>query len=160
MKKSKVIKWSVIVLVVIALFVVYKLFWNIIEPKIEHKVEQIGLTQNEKDANGPIPGDVSLYQEEWECAQSLIMPGYLKGLNTAEIANGERSGVFPCATFTGSFTEPNQVYAWRSEDEYEACAYINNRKPGELYIVGGCFPPFEGPVPPGPYIAKCDASIR
>ncbi len=158
MTKGKVIKWSLIILVVIALFVVYKLFWNIIEPKIEHKVSEIGLTENEKAANGPIPGIVSLYQEEWNCCQRLQMPGYLKGLNTAEIADGERSGVFPCANFTGSFTEPNQVYAWRSAEEYESCTYINNRKPGELYIVGGNYPPFEGTVPPGPYIAKCDAA--
>lgn len=158
MKKSKVIKWSIIVLVVIAIYVVYRLFWTVIEPKIVHRIEQIGLTSNEKAANGPIPGDVSLYQYEWECSQNLPTPGYLKGLNSAEIANGERSGVFPCATFTGSFTEPNQVFAWRSEDKYEACTYINNRKPGELYLVGGDFPPLEGPVPAGPYIAKCDAT--
>lgn len=158
MTKGKIIKWSVIVLVVIALFVVYKLFWNIIEPKIEYKIEQIGLNESEKAANGPIPGDVSLYQEEWDCCQRLQMPGYLKGLNTAEIANGERSGVFPCATFTGSFTGPNQVYAWRSADDYEGCSYINNKRPGELYVVGGDFPPYEGPVPAGPFVAKCDAA--
>jgi len=158
MTKGKVIKWSAIVLVIIVLFVLYKLFWTVVEPKVEQKFERIGLTQNEKDANGPIPGVVSLYQKEWDCCQRLQMPGYLKGLNTAEIANGERSGVFPCATFTGSFDEPNKVFAWKSADEYEACAYIDNRKPGELYLVGGCFPPYEGPVPAGPYIAKCDAA--
>ncbi len=48
------------------------------------------------------------------------------------------------------FTGPNQVYAWRSADDYEGCSYINNRKPGELYVVGGDFPPYEGPVPAGP----------
>jgi hypothetical protein len=32
---------------------------------------------------------------------------------------------------------PNQVYAWRSETDYPGISYINNRKPGERYIVGG-----------------------
>lgn len=158
MKKSTIIKWLVAIAVILVLFVAYKLLWTTIQPKIEFKVDQIGLTENQKAANGPIPGDVTLYQEEWECSQNLAMPGYLNGLNTAEIANGERSGVFPCATFTGSYTGPNQVFAWRSADEYEACAYINNRKPGELYLIGGCFPPLEGSVPAGPYIAKADAA--
>ncbi len=69
----------------------------------------------------------------------------------------ERSSFFPCASFLGSWDGPNKVYAWRSEDGYEGCTYINNRKPGELYIVGGDFPPLDGPVPPGPYVAKADA---
>ncbi|HEY9113853.1 MAG TPA: hypothetical protein VIN10_04090, partial [Bacteroidales bacterium] len=158
MKKSTIIKWLALIIIVLVIFASYKLLWTTIEPKIEFKVDQIGLTENEKAANGPIPGDVSLYQEEWECCQNLPMPGYLHGLNTAEIANGERSGLFPCATFTGSWDGPNQVFAWRSEDSYEACTYINNRKPGELYIIGGDFPPLEGPVPAGPYLAKADAA--
>lgn len=158
MKKSTIIKWLVAIITILVIFVAYKLLWTTIEPKIDFKVGQIGLTDNEKAANGPIPGDVSLYQEEWDCSQNLAMPGYFKGLNTAEIANGERSGLFPCATFTGSFTGPNQVYAYRSENDYEGCSYIINRRPGELYVVGGDYPPEKGPVPAGPFLAKCDAA--
>jgi hypothetical protein len=158
MKKSSIFKILIGSVVILILFVAYKLLWTTIQPKLENRIDQIGLTPNEKAANGPIPGDVSKYEEEWDCCQNLPMPGYLKGLNTAEIANGERSGVFPCASFTGSFTGPNEVFAWRSQDTFEDCTYINNRKPGELYIVGGCFPPLEGVVPSGPYIAKADAT--
>jgi hypothetical protein len=50
------------------------------------------------------------------------------------------------------------VFAWRSEDFYQGTTYINNRKPGELYITGGNTPPLKGPVPPGPYVAKADAT--
>ena len=158
MKKSKIFKWSAIVIIILILYVAYRLLWTVIEPKIEHRLGQIGLTSNEKAANGPIPGDVSLYEQELECAQSLSTPGYYSSINSAEIADGERSGLFPCATFTGSFTSPNQVYAWRSEDSYQGATYINNRKPGELFIVGGDFPPLDGPVPPGPFVAKADAT--
>jgi len=158
MDRSTIIKLLIGLVIVLLFVIAYKFLWTTIQPKLGNKVKTIGLTDNEKAANGPIPGVVSLYQKEWDCCQNLEMPGYLKGLNTAELANGERSGVFPCATFTGSWDEPNQVYAWRSEDSYDSCTYINNRKPGELYIVGGDFPPLEGVVPAGPYIAKADAT--
>ncbi|MEZ4823437.1 MAG: hypothetical protein R2942_13955 [Ignavibacteria bacterium] len=65
-------------------------------------------TKNEIACNGPIPGDVSLYEKEFEASQKLSTPGYYKSLNSAEIADGQRSGIFPNASFTGSFTEENR----------------------------------------------------
>jgi len=157
---SKVMSLKTIGLLVFALllFTVYKFLWPVITMKAEQVVDHIGLTSNERAANGPLPGDVGLYQKELVCSQALSTPGYYSSLNGAEISDSERSGMFPCATFTGSFDGENQVYAWRSEDAYEGATYINNRKPGELYLVGGDFPPAEGDLPPGPYIAKVDAT--
>jgi hypothetical protein len=31
--------------------------WTAVQPKIEHRVTAIGLTENERAANGPLPGD-------------------------------------------------------------------------------------------------------
>ena len=90
-----------------------------------------------KAANGPIPGDVTLYAKELACQQAIQTPGYFPSLNGAEISDAQRSGMFPCATFTGSFDGPNTVFAFRSIDDYPGISYINNRRPGELYIVGG-----------------------
>ena len=115
-------------------------------------------TSNEVAANGPIPGNVSLYQKEWELAKKYTSPGYYPSLNAAEISGAKRSGFFPAASFTGSYDEPNQVFAWRSADKYQGLTYVVNRKPGELYVVGGDYPPAEGPMPPGPYVAKVDAT--
>lgn len=109
-------------------------------------------------ANGPIPGDVMLYAKEFGCQQELPTPGYYPSLNGAEIADAQRSGLFPCATFTGSHNGPNQVFAFRSADDYPGISYINNRKPGELYIVGGEYPTRDDPRQVGPYIAKADAA--
>ncbi len=116
------------------------------------------LTANETAANGPLPGDVGLYAKELACAAALPTPGYYSSINGAEIADAQRSGVFPCATFTGSFDGPNRVFAWRSEGTYQGTSFLNNRKPGELFILGGDFPPLKGPVPPGPFVAKVDAT--
>jgi len=116
------------------------------------------MTNNEQAANGPLPGDVSLYEKELRATESLSTPGYYASLNGAEISDAQRSGSYPAASFTGSFEGPNKVYAWRSEDSYQGLTYICNRKPGELYLVGGDYPPPMGPMPPGPYVAKADAT--
>ena len=52
----------------------------------------------------------------------------------------------------------NTVYAFRSEDAYQGVLFMNNRYPGELYLTGGNNPPAQGVVPPGPWVAKVDAS--
>jgi len=116
------------------------------------------LSSNEIAAGGPVPGDLSLLEEELAISAEVASPGFFPSINAAEVADASRSAFFPNAHFTGSFNGPNQVYAWRSETKYQGCTYINNRRPGELYIVGGDFPPIEGPVPPGPFISKADAT--
>ena len=126
--------------------------------EVEQHVDKIGLTPNQIAANGPLPGDVSLYAKELACQQKIATPGYYPSLNGAEISDSERSGIFPCATFLGSYDGPNVVYAWRSASDYPGIAYINNRKPGELYIIGGEVPSPGDPLPPGPYLAKADAT--
>ena len=158
MKKPTIIKTAVAIVVVILLVVAYRLLWTTVSPNIERRIAQIGLTPNEIAAKGPVPGDVSLYAEELACSQALSTPGYYSSLNAAEIADAQRSGVFPCATFTGSFDGANRVYAWRSADSYRGISFINNGNPGELYLVGGVYPTLEDPLPAGPWVAKADAT--
>jgi len=158
MIRSRILKLVGIAIVVVLAVVVYRLLGTVIGPKIEQQVAKVGLTPNQVVANGPLPGDVSLYAKELACQQTIPTPGYYSSLNGAEISDSERSGLFPCATFTGSMDGPNQVYAWRSLDDYQGVSYINTRKPGELYIVGGEYPTLDDPIPAGPYIAKADAT--
>jgi len=117
-----------------------------------------GLRPNETVANGPFPGDLGKIDEEWACTQQLETPGYFRSLNGAEVADAQRSQFYPCASFLGSMTGPNQVFAWRSQDSYQGVLFMNNRRPGELYLTGGNTPPAKGLVPPGPFVAKVDAT--
>jgi hypothetical protein len=126
--------------------------WSTHAQSVHHRSE------NEKAANGPLPGDVSLYDQEFRESARYSSPGYYPSLNGAEIADAQRSGLYPQATFTGSFTEPNVVYAWRSQDRYQGTSFVNNRRPGELFLTGGDNPALTGPVEPGPYVAKVDAT--
>jgi outer membrane protein assembly factor BamB len=111
-------------------------------------------TDNFSAANGPLPGDLAQAQKDWECSQGLYTPGYFKALNGAEVADSNRSQAFPCATFLGSMDGNNTVYAYRSEDSYQGVLFMNNRRPGELYLTGGNNPPAQGVVPAGPFVAK------
>jgi hypothetical protein len=116
------------------------------------------LTRNEKAANGPLPGDHSILEAEHRGAISVASPGYYPSLAGAEISGSERSGCFPSAAFTGSHTGPNQVFAWRSEDEYQGVTFLCTREPGELFLCGGNLPEAKPPVLPGPYVARVDAT--
>ncbi len=138
--------------------VAYKFLWTAAAPKVEHRLSEIVLTSNEIAAQGPLPGDLSLYEKELRASEALSTPGYYPSINGAEIADAQRSGLFPQANFTGSFDGPNQVYAWRSEDAFDGVTYLNNRKPGELLLVGGDTPAGKLPIPAGPFVAKVDAT--
>lgn len=109
-------------------------------------------------ANGPIPGDVTQYWPQMECIKQTENPGYFNSFNGAELSDSERSGIWPCAAFTGSLTGDNTVYAYRFPQSYVNAAYVNNRVPGELYIVGGGNPPLTGTMPAGPYLSKVNAT--
>lgn len=156
MIRSVTLKVAAVIVVVLLVGVLY-LLWPLLSRKAAHRASQIGLTSNEIAANGPLPGDVAQYAKELAC-QEKLQTGYYPSLNGAEIADAQRSGIFPCATFTASSTAPNQVFAWRAQDDYEAASYLNNRKPGEIYIVGGDSPPLRGAMPSGPFVAKADAT--
>lgn len=116
------------------------------------------LTPGQVAANGPMPGDVAAYQSEWDCIQGIETPGYFQSFNGGELTDAQRSGTWPCMTFTGSITGSSRVFAYRFPQNYEGAAYVNNRRPGEMYIVGGGNPPLTGIMPAGPYLAKVDAT--
>jgi hypothetical protein len=153
-KKPSIVKWVGLAVVVVLAVAVYRLLGGVIGAKVEQQVAKVGLTPNQIAAHGPLPGDVSLYAKELACQQKIRTPGYSSSLNGAEISDSERSGRFPCATFTGSFDQPNQVYASRSADDYPGISYMNNRKPGELYIVGGEYPTLADPNMVGPFVPR------
>ncbi len=154
-KGAKVAVWVVLAVVAV---LAYRLLGAVIGGKVEQRMARVGLTADEVAAVGPLPGDVALYARELACQQQIPTPGYYPSLNGAEISDAERSGRFPCATFAGSFDGANRVLAWRSEDQYPGVSYINNGRPGELYLVGGEYPTLADPVPIGPWVAKADAT--
>ncbi len=55
----------------------------------------------------------------------------------AEHYNSERTELYPCAQFSGSYTGPNDVFAYPSSDLYYNPFSMATRDMNEMYIYGG-----------------------
>ena len=120
-------------------------------------------TAGEAAANGPLPGFVSLYGSEQACIDAAqdAYPGWYPTLVSGEHGGtggvAGRTGLFACASFTGSFDGPNQVLTDRSQGVFETPYNILTKSPTEAYIYGGgsgeAIPP-----PPGPFVARFNPS--
>jgi hypothetical protein len=120
------------------------------------------LTPNQLAAGGHLPGNLSLIEEEQECIkssqnESTWAPWYPTMAST-EHCSSERAAVFECAHFGGSFTEPNQVYAYQSPTSLGGVpSWIMTREPNELFVSGGG----ASLALPGPFISKMEeGSLR
>src|SRR5262245_66681576 len=87
MSRSRILMFVGLAVVILLAVAVYRLLGTVIEQKVESRVAQIGLTPNEIAANGPIPGDVTLYAKEMACAQRCLTPGYFQSINGAELTD-------------------------------------------------------------------------
>lgn len=95
-------------------------------------------TPNMVAAGGPIPPNYTIAQQEAECAAALENPGWYRTLSPAEHHDSARSELYPCAQFPGSYTGPNNVYAYPSPlSTYITPFSMATRGIDEMYIYGG-----------------------
>ena len=87
--------------------------------------------------NSPIPPNWTMAQEEAECAAALENPGWYRTLNPATHYDSARTVLVPCSQFPGSFTGPNDVYAYPSSDLYINPWFLATRGIDEMYMYGG-----------------------
>jgi hypothetical protein len=114
------------------------------------------VTPSQQETLGPLPGDLSLYPKEQKCQEGISTPGYLSAINGAELTDGQRSGIYRCADFLGSRTQPNIVYTYKADGYYPNVYYVNHDGPNGTYVVGGAPPASTGRPAPGPYVARID----
>lgn len=112
------------------------------------------VTASQQETIGPLPGDLSLYNTEQACQKGISTPGYFEAMNAAELTDAQRSGIYPCADFLGSWTQPNTVYTYKAQGYYPSVYYINNDGPNGMYVVGGAPPASTGRSAPGPFVAR------
>ena len=73
---------------------------------------------------GPLVGDQSLFGTETACVQQWAKDpansyaGYYPAIGAPEHTDNVRSGLMPCAHFTGDFQGKNQVFQYKSETTY------------------------------------------
>jgi hypothetical protein len=126
---------------------------SVLPPPQPQGIVNVGVTSNQLAAGGPLPGNHSLALEEVECANSWNNPPWYPTVNPAELADSNRTHVYPCAHFTGSFTSPNNVYAYASPVQYYSPIFAVTRGTDELYVYGGGWGNAI-PKPSGPFVAK------
>jgi hypothetical protein len=118
--------------------------------------------------NGPIVGVQAAFPTEEACMQSYAKnpannyQGFYPALGAAEHTDSIRSGVFPCATWTGVYTvtgaysTTNQVYAYPSEDSYPLTNFMNFMGSNIAVLSGGGLA--SGCCTSGIYVAGFDPS--
>jgi hypothetical protein len=112
-------------------------------------------TPNMIAAGGPIPPNYTMAQQEAKCAAELENPPWYRTLMPSEHHDSERTELFPCAQFPGSYTGPNDVYAYASSDTYYNPFAMGTRGIDEMYIYGGAS---GDAAPPGlqPYVSRVE----
>jgi hypothetical protein len=114
---------------------------------------KVGVTPNQKAAGGPLPGNHTIALEEAKCAAAEKNPPWYPTVNPAELYNSNRTHGYACAQFGGSFTGPNQVFAYASPEQYYSPIFGVTRGVNELYVYGGAWGSAI-PKPSGPFVAK------
>ena len=113
------------------------------------------LTPNQIAAGGPIPPNYTLVQQEANCIAEQKNPPWYPTMLGYERGDSNRTGLYACATFTGSLTEPNQVYAYKSPDKYYTPAVMVTRGTNEMYVYGGSNAA-STPIPTASYVARIE----
>jgi hypothetical protein len=106
-------------------------------------------------AGGPIPPNYTLVQQEVKCLAEQKNPPWYPTMLPYERGDSNRTGLYECATFTGSFTDPNEVYAYQSPEKYPTPAIMVTRGTNEMYVYGGS-QLNSNPLPTSSYVARIE----
>ena len=112
------------------------------------------------ETTGPLTGDQSVFDKETNCVESYAKDpannylGYYPAIGAPEHTDNVRSGVMPCATFTGAFSDQNQVFQYASESTYGNIQFVVFDGPNGAYLQGGGL----GPPGSGQFVSKFDPS--
>lgn len=108
----------------------------------------------ESAAGGPLSNH-SLALTEAACAEKEVNPPWYSTMLGYEHHDSTRSKMYPCAQFTGSLTDPNNIYAYKSPDNFYAPSMMATRGVNEMYLYGGSLGN-ANPLPSGPYVARVE----
>ena len=126
---------------------------SVLPPPQPKGIANVGVTSNQLAAGGPLPGNHTMAIEEAKCAAGQNNAPWYPTVNPAELADSNRTHVYKCAHFGGSFTGPNKVYAYASPVQYYSPIFAVTRGVNELYVLGGSWGSAI-PKPSGQFVAK------
>ncbi|WP_405525965.1 hypothetical protein OG426_26625 [Streptomyces canus] len=140
----------------------------IIVPLVKGATPQVasslsGFAESPLANTGPLTGDLNAIPNEVACMKSYAadpansMVNYPAVIGAPEHTDSIHSGVYPCATWTGDSKGPNQVFAYKSETNYQGgIVFVTFGGPNDAYLIGGT----SGleVYAPGPYVSKFNPS--
>lgn len=86
---------------------------SVLPPPQPKGIVNVGVTPNQLAAGGPLPGNHTMALEEAKCAAGEKNAPWYPTVNPAELADSNRTHVYKCAHFGGSFTGPNKYMHMR-----------------------------------------------
>ena len=155
----KPVSWALLAAVILVVLVVVPTLTGS-TGTVKNNLNGVALSAASAGTNGPLTGDQSLFGSETSCVQSYAKDsannyvGYWPAIGAPEHTDNVRTGLMPCADFTGGFTGQNQVFQYKSQTTYPGgIGLVVFGGPNEAYLWAG------GIVPgSGQYIAKFDPS--
>ena len=122
-----------------------------------------GFAESPLANTGPLVGDQNAIPGEVSCMKSYAanpannMVNYPPVIGAPEHTDSIHSGVYPCATWTGSSSGSNQVFSYKSETNYAGgIVFVTFAGPNDAYLIGGSSG-LEA-YSPGAYVSKFNPS--
>jgi hypothetical protein len=127
---------------------------------VKNSLNGFAVSAGSPSTDGPLVGDQSRFDDETACVENWAKdPGhnylnYFPAIGAPEHTDNVRSGLMPCASFTGDFDGSNQVFQYKSESTYPGgIGLVVFDGPNAGYLWAG------GIVPgSGQYVSKFDPS--
>ncbi len=127
---------------------------------IKNNLNGFVVSSSSTATDGPLVGDQSLFERETACVESWARDpahnylNYWPAIGAPEHTDNVRSGLMPCASFTGDFGGQNQVFQYKSETTYPGgIGLVVFDGPNGAYLWAG------GIVPgSGQYVSRFDPS--
>jgi len=130
-------------------------------PGVKSNLTGFVIAATSSATTGPLPGDQAVIPGEVSCIRSYAANpannyvGYLPAIGAPEHTDNTKSGAYPCATFTGSYSGKNQVYQYRSQTTYSLINFVNFAGPNAGYLQGGA-PTQSGSNSSSQFVARFD----
>ena len=91
---------------------------------VKNNLNGVALSVSSAGTTGPLVGDQSLFDRETNCVEQWAKDpannylNYWPAIGAPEHTDNVRSGLMPCADFTGSYSGQNQVFQYISQTTY------------------------------------------
>ncbi|WP_157180968.1 hypothetical protein [Actinopolymorpha alba] len=102
----------------------------------------------------PVTGDIARFPAQQQCLAQEQNAPWFRSMVAAEQHDSQRTHLFTCADFLGSFNGRNEVFEYASSDNYAAPYNLVTKGADELYLYGGG----NAPGTSAPYVARIDPS--